>query len=74
MSEFYVTFGIKYAREPHPTFAAAHPDGWVTIEAPDEIAARTVAFERLGIYFAFIYYDAPDGCLFPRGELARWTG
>jgi hypothetical protein len=73
-SEYRVTFGCKYAREPHPSFPDAHPDGWVTIVAPDEMAARRVAHERLSGQYAFIY--APEEWepeWFPRGELARWT-
>ena len=40
MTTFYVTFGQQYPREPHPTFGKAHRDGWVEIEADDEMAAR----------------------------------
>jgi hypothetical protein len=78
--EFRVTFGIQYRTEAHPTFPAAHPSGWVTIMAPDETAAREVAFERLGKAWAFIYQDGWPGwpaaglySRFPLGELARWT-
>lgn len=75
MSEFRVTWGQRYAREAHPTFAKAHPDGWLTIVAPDEHAARDVAIDHLGAAWSFLYVtaelDAAWDEYFPRGELAR---
>lgn len=85
MSEFRVTFGQKYAREPHPTVRWAHPDGWATIDAPDHMTARQLAVAVLGASWGGLYdvagHDggllgdvlghAVDWSLFPRGELAR---
>jgi hypothetical protein len=69
--EFYVTFGQRYAREPHPTFPAAHPDGYVVIVAPSEPIARAAAFSAFGTAWAFIYERPPEPRFAPRGELAR---
>jgi hypothetical protein len=76
VSEYYVTFGIQYERVKHPLFPEAHPDGWVTIEAPSIEDAYTIAFEHLDIHFGFIYLEGERSELvetLPRGELARWT-
>lgn len=71
MSEFYVTFGCQYAHEQHPRLGAAHPDGWLTIEADDEVAARATAIAWLGTAWSFMYDEKPDLRLFPLGELHR---
>lgn len=75
MSEFYVTFGSQYSYQPHPRFAIAHPDGWLTIVARGEEEARALAFDQLGERYSFIYGedDKPTLGMYPRGELARWT-
>lgn len=80
---FYVTFGARYAREPHPKWALAHPDGYLVLEAEDEPFAREAAWKLCGQHWAFIYTqeqmfaDVRHGGLtaddlFPRGELARY--
>lgn len=33
-TKLYVTFGLRYAREEHPACPWAHPDGWLTVNAP----------------------------------------
>lgn len=76
MAEYRVTFGQKYAREPHPTFREAHPDGWVAVEAPDYATARAAVVEAFGIAWAELYGPGAmpsDQWLrtFPRGELDR---
>jgi hypothetical protein len=72
MARFYVTFGQQYAREEHPAWPGVHPDGWVTIEAPDYDAARERAFTLFGRRWAFLYEAADfDRSYFPGGELAR---
>jgi hypothetical protein len=78
MTEYRVTFGFRYAREPHPIFDKAHPDGWVTIIAPNEEKARKAAFNLLGNVWAFLYgpeelQDTASSWaeLFPLGELHR---
>lgn len=71
MSLYYVTFGQKYAHEDHPRIPTAHPDGWLTIEAPDEETARDKAFELTDGAFAFMYDKQPDILVYPRGEVCR---
>ncbi len=74
LHEYRLTFGVRYATEPHPTFPQADPDGWVTILAPDMEAAREVAFSRLGKAWAFL--EPPERMrerFFPHGEIARWS-
>ena len=55
MSNFYLTFGQKYAEEPHPKFALAHPNGYVRIQAENYEQAREFAFREFGPYWAFLY-------------------
>lgn len=57
-----VTFGQQYAREAHPRVTWAHPNGWLEIEVEgvdDEARAaaiaRELAFDTLGIAWAFDY-------------------
>lgn len=69
--DYYVTFGQRYAREPHPTFPGAHPDGYVVIEAADEEAARATAYTVFDNRYAFIYPEPPAGEFAPRGEIGR---
>ena len=74
---YYVTFGQQYPREPHPTFAKAHRDGWVEIEAPDEITARRIAVGWFDRAWAFIYSESdpwrPKLDMYPLGCLHRIT-
>ena len=73
MSEFRVTFPQRFRNEPHPTLPQAHPDGWLTIEAPSLGLARDIAFYRLGDEWAFIYPDDDmRDHLYPLGEIARF--
>jgi hypothetical protein len=74
LQEFRVTFGLEYSYKLHPTYAPAHPDGWLTIEAPDEVEARRVAVRLLGVHWSGIYpaeQDDPMWLLFPQGEVRR---
>lgn len=75
MSNFYVTFGTKYATKDHPRFPQAHPKGFVVIEAETEPRARDIAFEELGQYWAFLYTEEEWQQFkgdFIAGELARF--
>jgi len=71
---FFITFGQRYAREAHPRLAAAHPDGWVLIEARTYDSAREIAFANLGVFWGEMY-DTEDFRpeYFPRGEIARFA-
>ncbi len=78
LTEFRITFGVRYAHERHPGLPAASPDGWLAVMAENEDAARSLVNDRIGNAWAFIYRpDFPGyptvGRLFPKGELARWT-
>lgn len=73
-TEFYVTFGQRYRHEQHPELEAAHPDGWLVVEALDLDDARAMAFAALGSAWAFVYaLEDFDPTLYPLGELARLT-
>lgn len=71
MSTIFVTFGSQYAREPHPRLPFAHPDGYLTIEAPDYRTARGIAMSMTGGAFCTDYLERPSDIQFQRGELAR---
>ena len=77
--EYRVTFGSQYARDEHPRWKPAHPDGWLAIMAPNEWSAREIAFAILGPAWAFMYgneagaLEDVDWSHFPLGELARIT-
>lgn len=75
MTEYRVTFGMKYRTQQHPTFPAAHPDGWLTIVAATEEVAREIACAVLGKEWAFIYAPPFDtascALLHSMGEIAR---
>lgn len=68
----YITFGMQYAREPHPTFPAAHPNGYFVIEAPTAVACRELAVLLFQRHWAFDYGEAEfDPSFHPLGELGR---
>lgn len=76
MTEYRVTFGQQYPREPHPALALAHHDGWVAILATDEPTARLEAHRLLGAAWAGIYAPEdgaayPGEDLYPLGQLLR---
>lgn len=71
MKAVSITFGGKYRTggDVHPTFPAAHPDGWLVILVPDDHpalteqvnhlqVARAWAFAQLGSQWAFDYNGA----------------
>ena len=69
--KFYVTFGTKYADEPHPHFPSINPDGWVEVEAENESVARQIIYDLLGDKWAFIYSeDSIEKIFFPAGCIA----
>lgn len=74
MIDLYVTFGMKYAREPHPTYPKAHPDGWLRITAPTVEDAFNLIARRIGTAYAFYYTSANfEPHWHPMGELDHWT-
>ena len=77
--EFRVTFGTAHIALPH-----AHPDGWLAVDAPDELSARLAVADLLGQRWSFIYAPGNEGYptaesgvtevgypWYSRGELAR---
>ena len=75
MSEFRVTFGVRYRHEPHPVLPKADPDGYITVVADSEPQARSYLFEHIGRAWAFIYPEPFDEArwaqLHPHGEFLR---
>lgn len=69
MNHWYVTFGQKYRREPHPQ--GGHPDGYFLVEATNEDEARRKVFATLGKAWSNIYEELPESRYVPRGELGR---
>lgn len=81
-----VTFGVQYAREPHPTLTWAHPNGWLEVEvtgAPDEETAEMEAeasiYRLTGGVYAFSYTPKQWAAMaddipgwHPLGVLARY--
>lgn len=58
MSKFYVTFGSKYAHEPHPASPLINDKCYLQIEAEDRSAARERARALVGEAWAFLYDEA----------------
>jgi len=74
--EFRVTFGGQYAHEDHPQFPAAHPDGWLTVFASDEMIAQRTVIGAIGTGWCMIYHPSDPGYpviegYYKRGELGR---
>lgn len=67
-----ITFGQQYRCEPHPVLGLIPElaDGWVTVTADTELAARRQTADLIGTAWAFIY-DARTmpSAYFPAGDL-----
>lgn len=71
--DVYITFGAQYSHEEHPKWPQAHPDGWLTIEAENEIQAREIAVALLGLQWSTSYTaETLEPRFFPRGEIGRY--
>lgn len=71
--ELIITFGQRYAQEPHPVDHRIHPDGWIVSVGTDYATAREQAWGVLGEHFAFDYPAdtfTSEGH-YPRGEIGR---
>lgn len=68
--DFFLTFGIAYNSEPHPTWPECNPKGWVRITAPTYEEARALAITRFGLDWSSLT-PAPNfnRRFFPAGEL-----
>jgi hypothetical protein len=72
MRDYYLTFGCRYAREEHPTFPDANPDGWVRVSAHDRVEARTFVFRTFGAWWSDLCSEETfDRSFYPRGEIAH---
>jgi hypothetical protein len=83
--DWFLTFPEEFRdhRETHPTFPAAHPDGWVRISAPDFASAFQYARETFGnnkdagrnlwtsLTLEGFFLD--DTLFYPLGELSHHT-
>lgn len=70
---FFLTFGLRYRREGHPTFEAAHPDGYVTVWAYTYEEARRIVAERIGSRFCGLYEaEHFDPSFYPLGSIEEW--
>lgn len=68
--KFYVSFGLRYAREPHPLFWKVPdlPDRLWEVEAPDEERMREMCRELIDNRYAFLYTEnTVDFWWFPAG-------
>jgi len=70
METYYISFGTKYAFEPHP-LEWVHPDGYLRIDAPSYEIARSYAMQLTDDKFAFMYDKRPESIYFPLGEIAH---
>ena len=57
MARYYLTFGQKYRREPHPLGASSNPNGYVEVYAPDELDARQQVVELIGSAWSMLYSE-----------------
>jgi hypothetical protein len=77
--KFYLTFGVQYPSVPHPKWAGADKDGWVTIEATSDEQARELALAHFGNHWSMIYPEKyfPEEYnkrrYYPKGQLALLT-
>lgn len=76
METYYLTFGSQYAVEAHPNWKKAHPNGYVVVVAPNELAARALAFGTFGTAWSMIYHSSEFNPLdeehqrwYPKGKL-----
>lgn len=77
---YYVSFGVQYATEAHPSFASgrvpamryAHPDNWIEVEAPTELAARQLVNRTLGNNAWSNMYDEAGWQAISDSDRARW--
>jgi hypothetical protein len=67
---FCATFGVQYARTPHPTLPAAHPDGWLEVRGVTEEQALALVQALTGGLYAVLYREEEIAReFFPRGAI-----
>lgn len=67
----YITFGVRYLHEVHPSGLPVHPGGWWEIRGLCYTHARAVAHALTQGKFSTDYLEEPERHLFPRGCLFR---
>lgn len=71
VKDFFLTFGVQFHTEPHPTWPECNPSGYVRITARTYEQARDIAVARFGQAWSMLTPSAnftPDR-FFPAGEL-----
>ena len=73
MNRYAVTLGVQYRNEPHPVLnpSQRNPDGYLLVQAENEIEARVKTQAVIGTAYAMIYPEDevkgsryhPLGCL-----------
>ena len=72
LNKYYVTFGVQYHHETHPTDPSITPDGWAVIEAHSEESARQIANAVFDGEWSMIYTEenfAPE--YYPMGAIYK---
>lgn len=73
MRTFFLTFPTRFSYDPHPHWKRAHPDGWVEVQAVNELDARDKVFKAIKDVWAFLYNEESfDKSFFPKGKLATY--
>lgn len=84
MANFYLTIGVQYSYQPHPL--KIHPDGYVVVEADNELEGRRAVFELIGAQWSMLHteeeffsdhhlFEGKRTCdFFPAGRLGTIRG
>lgn len=73
MNTYYATFGVKYAREEHPTLPEnmADPDGVMKVIAPTEALARLMVYGVTNNSYCFLV-PWPDPGSEEEAQMNKW--
>lgn len=78
MQNFYMTFGVQYNHEPHPTWDGATGQGWVKVVAENYDDARSMVETRFGQAWSFLYpeehFTEKSRSYYPMGEILSIGG
>lgn len=59
VANWYLTFGVQYAREPHPFGPkGGNPNGFVTVKAQSEAEARDQVMGLIGTKWSMLYSES----------------
>lgn len=71
-NKFFLTFGIRYKYESHPSGVKINPDGYIIIHAYSYYDARNLAFSKFGDAWFRVYdVNSFDASYFPAGVIAE---